>query len=362
MMLKRLSMFAASALLVSFSVTAYQPPSAHANNQLLKKLDSDAVDPKNWEYFDYTKMPDKTLLVPRPEALSPTQLKYNDRPAFPYDPTITPSMMYTRGKDQPPTLIFVKAGDPVIVNGKVFWSSMTAEQSKRIDLDNGDYVDIWTVTAYTPLLDFNGVANIADIQPWRPDRVFKKGTWQDLIFTDPNEAITISGQSFTAPAAGEKTVVKVKDKEGKSHQVTLWSVFPNSIQPNKIPKVAPAPTKKKKKKTSTGGAATTTAPGAAPSTGAPASTPASTTPAVTPATPSAPATTPAAPPAAPSSSAPSTTPPAADTAKQAAPEKSALPKETDKAKEVGLKEAESPKTTKVEEKTTEVKETKKESK
>lgn len=286
-MLKRWSTFGAAVLLAGLTVSFCTPLQSAADNNLLEQITVDASDPRNWEYFDPAKYADPTKLVPRPESLGFAQLKYPNRPRFPYNPTNTMTF-YGRGKEAGPTLLFVKAGDPVILGGKVYWSNPTAYEAKQILLDNGDAVDIWSVSAYTPLADWSQVANLAEISPWKPDRVFaRKQGWQDLVFADPGEVLTICGAQFTAPAAGEKMNIKVKDKQGKPHQMTIWSVAVGPVQPNKG-------FKKKKKKAAT--TSTTTAPAA--------TTPAATTPAAT--TPE--ATKPAA--ATPAATTPAVTPPA----------------------------------------------------
>lgn len=272
-MLKRWSTFGAAVLLVGFTISICTPMQTAVGNQLLKATETDASDPRNWESFDPSKYADPTKLVPRPESLSFHQLKYQNRPSFPYNPTITQTF-YGRGKEAGPTLLFVKAGDPVILGGKVYWSNPSAEEVKQVLLDNGDTVDIWSVSAYTPLADWSQVANLAEISPWKPDRVFaRKPGWQDLVFADPGEVLTICGAQYTAPAAGEKMNIKVKDKQGHPHQMTIWSVAVGPVQPNKG-------FKKKKKKAAT--TSTTTAPAAATPSSTPAATaPATTTPAAT---------------------------------------------------------------------------------
>lgn len=159
----------------------------------------------DWAHFNPYKFHPADKLVPSSSVTDQDANTYRKgSPTFPHDPT-KQNIVFGRGKDSLPTAIYARAHEILELAGK-YYQAPAAGETKTIVV-NGESISIFGTSVYTPLPDNRYVGNPAQLSPFDPSKVFykDKSAWPAVIYASPGQQITIAGQKFTVPAAGQKT-------------------------------------------------------------------------------------------------------------------------------------------------------------
>lgn len=170
--------------------------------------------PSDWVHFNPKKFEPAWKLVPAASLFDSSATMYSKgMPAFPHDPSKT-SVVYGRGKNSAPTVIYAHAHDILNIGGK-YYQAPAAGQSLQIVVQN-ESITIYGTSFYTPLSSNSFVANPAQVAPFEPRNIFykEKSMWPAVIYGVPGQDIYIAGQKFTVPSAG-KTESVVFGADGK---------------------------------------------------------------------------------------------------------------------------------------------------